>query len=624
MILLLGHLPAWPGITQSGELSCSPSSTLAFEFIRARLEDCDNNHQSCKASSSELPTRMIDVGIGGSAGADYVRLVESSSLPRSPRVTYVALSYCWGLGQSVTTVSTNYEAMKQGIHISELPPTIRDAITVTRNMGERYLWIDALCIIQDSSTDWELESARMASVYQNAYITVAAGTAAAASEGFLELRQHLAARSTNAYQAEWEAGINSDDRSSQPQKTILAARVIPYSTFHSMFMVADGLPLNTRGWTMQEKILSRRVITYTTHELQWTCQSLSTCECGYLLDSSERGDTITVNPTLNRREASYEWAKIVKKYSSRSLTYLQDKLPAISGVAHAFQSILQSPYLGGHWVNNLPEELAWKAYPPHVHSSDTVLDDDSDTASQPQYIAPTFCWPSIRKGSVECVYLQQQSRTWRPCSTVQGFHSEVLGENPLGRINNGVWISLRGHLVKAQLTIKRFPGFYTVEQVVLPNGGKAHMFADTFLEEFDATVLSESESKNGEMTTTTTTDRSIRRSHISLPGPKSEKGLDCPVYLFLLGYWTEQAKGSSNNADGAEVQEPEPERKPEPNFAFLVLGHSPNQLGKYERIGFGMSFAQIEGASKLEDGELDKGETLKGLLGGDRRIVTIV
>lgn len=591
---------------------------------------------------------MIDVGIIGSGCNDYVRLVESSSLPHSPRVTYVALSYCWGIGQSVTTVSTNYEAMKQGIHIAELPPTIQDAITVTRNLGQRYLWIDALCIIQDSSTDWELESARMASVYQNAYITVAAGTAAAASEGFLGSRRHLASRSKNEYHVEWEAGVNSDDpSSSQPRKTILAARVIPYSTFHYSHMVADGLPLNTRGWTMQEKILSRRVITYTTHELQWTCQSLNNCECGYLADSSKDVDTITVNPALTHQEAFYEWAKIVKKYSSRSLTYHQDKLPAISGVAHAFQNMIfqssssSSPYLGGHWVNNFPEELAWKAMPPPSHSSSdpnpNVADNDNDSE---HYIAPTFCWPSIPAGgSIECVYLQHQHhRTFRPCSVVTGFGSEVQGENPLGRITaNSGWLSLRGHVVKAQLTIKEFLGFYTVEQVVLLSKkkglGKAHMFADMHLEEFEAEVLSSSsESEDdgfgggGGERKGWVKEKSVRRSHIPLPGPQSGKGIDCAVYLFLLGYWVETRvnKGGANSETGGEGVQEETELDSQPIFAFLVLGRSPTQPEKFERIGFSLSFAQIEGASKLEERELVRAETLKGLFGEDLREVTIV
>ncbi|KAK3399044.1 heterokaryon incompatibility protein-domain-containing protein [Sordaria brevicollis] len=551
---------------QSGELSCSPSSDQAYDFVRARLRDCDVNHPGCKSDSAELPTRMIDVG----GFDDYVRLVETSSLPQSSSINYIALSYCWGIGQSVTTVSSNYEEFTtKGISVSTLPPTLRDAVTVARELGQRYIWIDALCIIQDSSSDWELEAARMASVYQNAYLTISAGTAAAAAEGFLEGRQHMAAREKNVYTTEWSASDNTN------VETTLAARIIPSSVNHWKYMVNHGLPLNTRGWTMQEKILSRRVITYSTHELQWTCLSLNTCECGYLLDSNKRGhNTISINPDLSRREASYQWAKIIAEYSSRCLTYVEDKLPAISGVAHALQPIFRSAYLAGHWVDNLPEELAWKAMPPHPEynpPSSSLSSSSSETTKQ--YIAPTFSWASIRGGSVECVYLNHDiERRWTSCCVVSGFHSEVKGQNPLGRISDAS-ITLRGYLLGGQLTIKKFHGFYTVESVTLPGEKKVHFFMDTFLEELSFV------GPDG------TKERSVRRSptHLSLPGPKTERGIDCPVYLFLLGYWI------------GEGNDDEMESKPEPDMAFLVLGRAPNQVGKWERVGFGRCQRQLRG-----------------------------
>ncbi|KAK3946859.1 heterokaryon incompatibility protein-domain-containing protein, partial [Pseudoneurospora amorphoporcata] len=328
---LPGQLPAWPGIVQSEELSCSPSSIRDFEFIQARLRDCDANHPCCsKGSSSDLPTRLIDVGITGSEVTDYVRLVETSSLPSTAHVTHIALSYCWGTGQSVTAAANNYEAMKQGFLASTLPQTIRDAITVTQQLGQQYLWIDALCIIQDSSSDWELESTKVASIYRNAHITIAAGIAVDASEGFLQSRQHMAAQSKSVYCCEWDVSIKTDEHSTKSYKTMLPARVIPPISYHKVYMIENGLPLNTRGWAMQEEILSKRVVTYTAQELQWTCHLLSTCECGYLSHSVDLGQTISVNSISNRREAFFEWAKIIEAYSGQSLTYRKDKLLVIS------------------------------------------------------------------------------------------------------------------------------------------------------------------------------------------------------------------------------------------------------------------------------------------------------
>jgi hypothetical protein len=78
---------------------------------------------------------------------------------------YIALSYCWGTAQHFTTTSANLARMKERIHWDELPQTIKDAVTITRALGIQYLWVDALCIIQDSQEDWEAESKKMADVY---------------------------------------------------------------------------------------------------------------------------------------------------------------------------------------------------------------------------------------------------------------------------------------------------------------------------------------------------------------------------------------------------------------------------------------------------------------------------
>jgi hypothetical protein len=69
--------------------------------------------------------------------------------------------------------------------LATLPQTIQDAITVSKKLRIKHIWVDALCLIQDSTEDWEKESARMASVYQNAFVTIAATSASASDQGFL-------------------------------------------------------------------------------------------------------------------------------------------------------------------------------------------------------------------------------------------------------------------------------------------------------------------------------------------------------------------------------------------------------------------------------------------------------
>lgn len=113
--------------------------------------------------------------------------------------------------------------MQQGIKVCRLPRTIQDAIEVTRELKQRHLWVDAICIIQDSLSDWEYESARMASVYRDAYLTIAIGTASSATEGFLHHR-HLTASQKPPVWAECQYG--------KSEKFILGARVTPDKAAH--------------------------------------------------------------------------------------------------------------------------------------------------------------------------------------------------------------------------------------------------------------------------------------------------------------------------------------------------------------------------------------------------------
>lgn len=82
---------------------------------------------------------------------------------------YIALNYCWGTGKPLTTKTDNFAALKAEFPLSSLPQALQDAIVMTQKIGQRYIWRDALCIIQASPTGWEVEASRMASVYQNAF-----------------------------------------------------------------------------------------------------------------------------------------------------------------------------------------------------------------------------------------------------------------------------------------------------------------------------------------------------------------------------------------------------------------------------------------------------------------------
>ena len=151
--------------------------------VRHWIDNCVKNHKCSIKIRDEtfVPTRLVEL-LGDAP--EKLRLV----LPTAP-VEYVALSYCWGhKTQSTTTTKENLDLRHRGIDASKLPRTLRDAITMTRALGLQYLWIDALCIVQDDPDDWAAEASRMAGVYSGADIVLAATNTSDCDDGFLHPR----------------------------------------------------------------------------------------------------------------------------------------------------------------------------------------------------------------------------------------------------------------------------------------------------------------------------------------------------------------------------------------------------------------------------------------------------
>ncbi|KAJ4286394.1 hypothetical protein N0V88_008017 [Collariella sp. IMI 366227] len=117
---------------------------------------------------SNLPSRVLDVQAAGESG---VRLYEPAEGEKAP---YICLSHCWGHRPFLRTLSGNLAAHRSEIIWDRLPQTFREAITFTRQLGVRYLWIDSLCIVQDDQRDWRCEAARMAGIYEHSMLVISA------------------------------------------------------------------------------------------------------------------------------------------------------------------------------------------------------------------------------------------------------------------------------------------------------------------------------------------------------------------------------------------------------------------------------------------------------------------
>jgi hypothetical protein len=350
--------------------------------VHGWLNTCIQNHPLCSSLSSsthDLPKRIIDVG-----GNDSLpRLLESNSKPISNK-SYVALSHCWGTAQPYTTEKNTTQERMHGMPWHDLPKTFQDAIILTRSLGIQYLWIDSLCIVQDDLKDWAKESSKMSQIYTNATLTIAAAAAKDGTSGFLNPRTHFGT----------VAGVAGED-------TVIKFR----KDIHNS--LAKPGPLVQRGWVFQERMLSRRVLYYESHEMVWECRMATQCECGSDLfrgtyrpkagmqsgGLSELVDTDIYHASpltayqftqIGKSDSdTYNWWRnaVVQPYSALQLTKPMDRLPALSGLAAVVRHKTRDIYLAGIWLSDLARGLLWES--------------SNAARVSTTYIAPSWSWASI-------------------------------------------------------------------------------------------------------------------------------------------------------------------------------------------------------------------------------------
>ncbi|KAJ0332312.1 hypothetical protein COL5a_002020 [Colletotrichum fioriniae] len=251
---------------------------------------------------------------------------------------YAALSYCWGPGRpGLITTKDNYRDHQDfGILISNLPETIRDAFHAARMLGLDYLWVDRLCIVQDSVDDWAHEAALMCAVYSGATLTLSADGSNSATQGLFQSDQTLSALEYRTY---YEPGGDNLVYIKRPSHASLSGRASDMTQ-----------PIDQRGWTMQERLMSPRVLHFTQEEMVWECNTLTECECRRESAMSTRE---LAPSSIATREGLYKhWRHI---------------MPALRGLDDKFQRVMQDflgqdtgvkdEYLARLWRNDLVEAL---------------------------------------------------------------------------------------------------------------------------------------------------------------------------------------------------------------------------------------------------------------------------
>jgi hypothetical protein len=166
-------------------------SPESLQMIRTWLDKCDTNHDHCRHKHHEwLPSRLINVGNQNANALPY--LCTSSLLSSGTR--YLTLSHCWGKKPLFCLLSSNIADLQRYLPIHELPKTFRDVIWLAQKLDIQYVWIDSLCIIQDSESDWASQSPMMEDIYANSYCNIAATGASDGQDGLFLERNPAAVR----------------------------------------------------------------------------------------------------------------------------------------------------------------------------------------------------------------------------------------------------------------------------------------------------------------------------------------------------------------------------------------------------------------------------------------------
>lgn len=436
-----------PYISRTPMIEWNKGSRRSMDFAISRLSTCRKSHLDCcpldgseQGRKSQPPTRLLDVKSASVSG--IIRLVQSAKSTSSDThmfkdqlpVDYAVLSYCWGGSEFIKLSCETHEMLLRGIRVNRLGQTIQDAVHVCNKMDIPYLWIDALCILQDNFNDKMRELSMMSTYYQDGVLTICAASAKSATDGF------LASAEENAYcagpfKSTFEEGPRTLPATGSAAGDILRRQHMsnkiqkmathPNLDHVQLFKLHDEAPIEPialRAWTFQEAILSTRLLIFASHQIYWSCRE-SYVGCGGIHNFSKTSivhpdcqgpqskmcvcgisATRQITPpdlvpgvfTLgqcNSMSTDAQWDMVVTNFSRRALTFESDKLVSFSAAASYFDTLFRArwplvQYAAGLWFSkespsSFIRQLLWWSENP-------------STAGRPEsFRAPTWSWASI-------------------------------------------------------------------------------------------------------------------------------------------------------------------------------------------------------------------------------------
>ncbi|CAG9988036.1 unnamed protein product [Clonostachys byssicola] len=424
------------------------------QFMKEAINKC-TSECSHRETTDFLPTRLLY--LGSDLDSHTIRLrsrqdTAEGSCDGESRLKYAALSYCWGSqsdGENqLCTTSDSLEARMAGINENSMHPVLRDAVKVCRALSIDYLWVDSMCIIQDDLPDWESESESMAFIYSHALITICALSSNSGFESFLTRdRRHIP--------ISFSSQINP---SIVGQYSLVASGTCRDKVlFGWPALDVDHFRWDSRGWTLQESLMSPRKLFFGESMIHFQCDHIYASETGYYQSYFDKYGEFN-SESEHYLVRTNEWDLLLSDYGTRKYTNVRDMLPGLSGMAKYVSKIRSARYLAGLWESDLPYSLMWFPWCRKNTENHIFLDELVDRLCCPNpYIAPS--WSCIRPlGGVRIEFGLRFVRPgfWRELLTAEACITETRitpkGENIFGEIQDGV-MRIRGRVANVPADI---------------------------------------------------------------------------------------------------------------------------------------------------------------------------
>ena len=367
-----------------------------LETAKVWLDECVASHAGCHSRREfDAPTRLLSIG------NQKVKLVLTERMKNRP--PYGTLSYCWGTDPFLMLTSKTLNSFPGNIVEAELPKTFQDAILMARSLGLSYIWIDALCIIQNDDDDWLREAGRMRSIYGGSRVSIAAISALNAHQGCFNKPKY---QSSGFY-----ARITTKSHS----------RMQAFFTVDLHEEYISG-PLARRAWALQERMLPPRTLSCGAQGLLWECRCATRSE---FLPNELPGAGIGNIPyrLICPESHAPQWLEVVEQYSRAKLTHGSDRLPAFPGIATRHHEVTGDQYPAGMWRAGLLFQLTW-----HIR-------DPAERRDRPAWRAPTWSWASV-DGPV--TYLSTLCTNWEAHTRILDAWTTRSGPDSFGPVSGGV------------------------------------------------------------------------------------------------------------------------------------------------------------------------------------------